>query len=280
MRGNHVLMHGNNRVAECKFDKNCYLEKIIKIENENLLPIGILNKDAQITKINLQRWILSRSLAMNRKDVAPLREFYGGQLFISSIGLSLFDTYWFACDECQDWEECNPYDNWNYKNDMLYLMLSNPSEIRVFDLTSPNLTVSGKDPRLWFRNEKNKLVLLYGDAQKEMFEYRQTKDNPIVMPKKYVIQNKKIYVEVPAQTSKSIERISLDDMYNVCQNPDKSKMTNLKITCEYFHIPNWKDFINYMCEYDETINNDQRELSDVGVLRDTKTLEIIGFSKL
>ena len=280
MRGNHVLMHGKDKVAECKFDKNCYLEKITKIENEKLLLIGILNDDAQITKINLQRWILSRNLAMNRKDIAPLREFYGSQLFISSMGLSLFDTYWFACDECSDWDECNPFDNWTQQNDMVYLMLTNPSEIRIFDLTSPNLTIPGKEPRLWFRNEDNKLMLLYGEAQKEMTEYKLSNENPVVAKRKYRIQDKKIYVEVNAETNKSIERISFDDLYNTCQNPEKSKIVNLKNTCEYFHIPNWKSFINYMCEYDEAIDNQLRELNDVGVLRDTKTLEIIGFSKL
>ena len=163
MKGTCVLMHRNNKVATCTFDSRGFLKKISKIHDAKLLPIGIREESMAI---DLQRWLLLRSLAPNRTDIAPLREFYGSAALLSSTGASLQDCYWFADENHIDWEQENPYDNWDCKNDSLYLMLAHPIRLTKFDTNSPNLTISGRDPKIWFRSKGNDICLLYGNAQK------------------------------------------------------------------------------------------------------------------
>ena len=57
-------------------------------------------------------------------------------------------------------------------------------------------------------------------------------------------------------------------------------MENLAHCCEYYEIPEWKEFFTNMSKFDEAVGNTERELSDVYVLRDSNTLKIIGFAPL
>lgn len=276
MKGTHTLMHKGEKVATCSFDANGYLKSISKIHNPRLLPPCV--KESNPT-IDLQRWILTRSIAPNRKDVASYREFYGSSAFLSSIGLSLFDCYWFANEEHKDWEKENAYDNWDYKTDGLYLMLFHPERLPAIDTTSPNLTIPGSTQRMWYRFEGD-LCLLNGNAQKEMADYKFANENPVVDSRSYAILSGQVYVMTKASTNKDIERISLEDLYNAVCDPRKTKMENLQACCENFGIQNWKDFFSSMMQYDNATGNDSRELCDIGVLRNTSTLEIIDFAKI
>lgn len=278
MKGTQILMHKGEKVATCSFDSRGYLKSVSKIHNQKLLPLCVGENNPML---DLQRWILARNMATNRRDIAPLREFYGSAAFAPCTALSLFDCYWFANEEYKDWEAINAYDNWKAETDSLFLMISYPDELWKADNNSPNLTIPGRSERLWYRFDKD-IYLLHGDtqAQKEMAEYKLANNNPIVMERNYTIVADKIYTMMKSETNKDVERISLEDMYNSCQDPEKSKMQNLQICCEKFGIPNWKNFFSAMCDFDEKIANTSRELCDIGVLRNSNTLETIGFAKL
>lgn len=276
MKGSYTLMHKNDKVATCVFDAMGYLKSVPTIYNKHLLPLCIGDANPML---DLRRWILSRTLATNRKDVASLREFYGSSAFQTSLGTSLFDCYWFANNNHKDWEQENAYDNWDYKKDTLYLMLTNPEALTEIDTNSPNLTIPGRSQRLWYK-ENNQFYLLHGDAQKEMTDYKKNKDNVILNPRDYFILKGTIYAKTKSETNKEIERYSFEDIYNLCQQSDKTKIQNLQICCEKFGIPEWKNFIYSMCEFDERTENTTRELSEIGVLRNSTTLETIGFAKL
>lgn len=280
MRGTQILMHGNDKVCECKFDNGGYLQTaggITNVYNEELLPVCIGNNNPVM---DMKRWLLSRALAPNRPDIAPLREFYGGGSFVSAHGLSLFDTYWFAGQDFNDWDAVNAYDNWNCKKDSVVLMLKNASMLNEINYDSPNLTIPGSKQRIWYKGG-NEIYMLYTDAQKEMSDYRAAgMDKTYVADRMYTILSEHICCKVKSCTSKDVEMIPLEEYYNVTQRPDRSNMENLQACCEQFGIPKWKTFFSEMMDYDEACENDDRSLADVGVLRDTKTLEIIGFAPL
>ena len=292
MTGVKILMHKNDKVCECKFDSRGYLENISKIFNKELLPVGVGEKE---TNIELQKWILGRSIAQNRRDIGALREFYGSSAFIPQMGLSLFDCYWFSDKGDSIWEHVNAYDNWDCRTDSIYLMLARPEEKQGINLDSPNLTIPGRDPRIWYRLDENEemiavadnkpetekeLCLLYSNAQFQMNYYKKGIDNPIVAKRSYVILHNNIYVRIPAYTSKEKELVVLEDLYHTMADPQKSNMENLTVCCEHYEIPNWKEFFYYMQEFDHATGNKDRELSDVYVLRNSDTLKILGFAPL
>ena len=277
MKDTQILMHGNTKVAECRFDARGYLKKVQKVFNKEHLPV-CTDADKETFTLDLQRWILARALAPNRRDIAPLREFYGGEAFQTKMGLSLFDSYWFA-EKGAEWDAVNAYDNWKEDTDSVFLMFTCPEELRAIDTNSPNLTIPGRAHRLWHKTEDG-LVLLHGDAQKEMAAYKNSDGSPIVAKRKYLIVAGQIYTTIKSETSKNVERVSLEDYYNACQVPEYSKSKNMEICCEKYGLDGWKDFILEMSQFDDRIGNTSRELCDVGVLRNPETLEFIRFAKL
>lgn len=281
MKDTQTLMHKGDKVIDCKFDSRGYLKAITRVYDEKLLPVGIdLCKEGDIPKLDLQKWILSRGLALNRKDIASLRDFYGNEVFQMHSAVSLFDCYWFADSKTKDWEEINPYTQWDCKTDSIFLMLSmHPEEVKEYNYHSPNLTIPGRMPRLWYTGEKGNL-LLHGDAQGQMALYKNGKDNPLIAKREYKILYGQVYATTLAETNQDVELISFEDIYNSCQDPEKSKSYNIKMCCEKYGIPNWIDFFEKMAAFDEKIGNDSRELCDIGVLRDANTLEMIKFAKL
>ena len=136
MTGSHTLMHKDKKVAEIKFDKHGFVQSISKVHSKDLLPLCIKDKtcSSNASVYEMQRWVMSRNLSMNRKDLTPLREFYGGTSFETASGISLFDTYWFAEPEFDDWEQINPFDNWNHKEDSMFLMLMCPEKLEDISL--------------------------------------------------------------------------------------------------------------------------------------------------
>ena len=276
MRGTQILMHKGNKVATCSFDSIGYLKSISKIHDKKLLPLSVGEENPVL---DLQRWILARSIAPNRRDLASRREFYGSSSFLSETGISLFDHYWFANDTHNDWEKENPFDNWDCKKDSLYLMYSKPEELKNINTNSPNFTIPGKKPRMWYRSG-NDICLLHGDAQKEMHEYKLAKENPVVNKREYAILSGIIYAVTIGETNKNIEQISFEDLYNSCAREDRSKMENLQYCCEKYGLNNWKQYFSHVCAFDEATGNENRELCDIHVLRNSDTLEIIDFAKL
>ncbi len=280
MKGTQILMHANTPVAECSFGAEGYLKDIPRIINAAHLPPSVdLDDEECNAKLALQRWILSRSLSSSRTDVAPLREFYGNAAFTSATGASLFDSYWFSDSEHKDWEACNPYDHWDAGSDSLYLMLHNPAALETINACSPNLTIPGKKKRLWYRYADSP-VLLHGNAQAEMNAYKQANGSKIVAKRVYALLREHLYAVQQVETSKEIEMIPFEEFYLAGSSPSRSKIDNIRDTCAKFGITGWKEFFTEMIDFDERTQNTSRELTDVGVLRNVSTLEIVGFAKL
>ena len=158
-----------------------------------------------------------------------------------------------------------------------------PDEIRRVNghimSNSPNFTIPGSKQRIWYKTS-NELLLLHGNPQTEISNYKKTKHISTVAHRNYFILGDEICVSIVPQVNKKIERIPFNLLYNACEDKSKNKMQNLQYCCEINQIPNWKDFFTNMFEYDEIIGNHNRELADIGVLRDSQTFEIIGFENL
>lgn len=280
MIGTYTFMHGDKKIADCKFDKHGYLDSISKIYDEKLLPISVQTDYV----CSLSRWITNRSLSSTRKDIAPLREFYGNDTFISEHGLSLQDQYWFANNKLNDWEKANLLENWEPEKDTVRLMLQEPYLLfGSYDMDSPNLTIPGNTTRIWHK-EKDTFYLLYSNAQSEMLHYKNLPEDAIeehiYEKRSYSIYASQIYTKVHVPISLDTELVNFYDYYKLTENPEKSNMENLKHCCTVFEIPNWLSFLNKMTQYDELIGIQDRELQDLYLLRDTKTLEIKGFAPL
>jgi len=59
-----------------------------------------------------------------------------------------------------------------------------------------------------------------------------------------------------------------------------SKSENIASICTQLNIPDWRRFISEMIELDKACGKMDRDLCDIGVLRNADTLECIAFDRL
>jgi hypothetical protein len=180
------------------------------------------------------------------------------------------------------WKDVSPYNSWDEESDCYFGIISDPENTYKVDNVSPNLTIPGPEHKFWYRVD-GQLGYINESAQKDMFLYKKALEHgcdDVVSPRQYLILEGKIYTFAPVETSEEIERVPFDVLYDGIEDKNKSKMENLRATCEHFKLNNWKQFFGNVTKLDEILNNKERELSDIGVLRNANTLEVVGFDKI
>lgn len=282
MENKQVIMHKNDEVCTITLDSRGYVVSVDSVENETLLPCVISDNKEEL-KFGIQKWLLTRMVGRSRADYSPLRTFYGDEYFVSNHRISLSDCYWMKDKESEmAWDEINPYKHWSEDDDCYFGIISDPENTYKVDNMSPNLTISGPEHKFWYRVD-GQLGYINEFSQKDMTFYKKAVENgfeSIVSPRQYIILSGKIYTFTPVETNEEVERVSFDVLYDGLEDKSKSKMENLRATCEYYGLDNWKSFFSMITKLDNLNNNKERELSDLGVLRDANSLKVIGFDKI
>lgn len=282
MDNKQVVMHKNDEVCNITLDNRGYVSSVDSVENESLLPC-VVSDNKEDLKFGIQKWLLTRMVGRSRSDYSPLRNFYGDDFFVSTYRISLGDCYWMkGKDSDTTWEDIDPFKHWDEQDDCYFGIISDPENTYKIDNLSPNLTIPGAEHKFWYRVD-GQLGYINESSQKDMTFYKKAIENgceQIVAPRKYIILSGKIYTFSPVKTSEDVERIPFDVLYDGLEDKNKSKMENLRATCEHYGLTNWKKFFSMITKLDNILDNKERELSDIGVLRDTSTLEIIGFDQI
>lgn len=277
-----VIMHKDTEVCHITLDDRGYVESVDSVESEELLPC-VPEKNIKDLKFGIQKWLLTRMISRGRSDYAPLRTFYGEERFVSKNRVSLADCYWAKEEDGKEtWSEVNPFKNWDEDSDSYFGILNEPEDTYMVDNVSPNLTIPGVEHRFWYRLG-SQVGYLNEAAQSDMAFYKKALEigcGDIVAKRQYLILSGKIYTFTPSETSESVERVPFDVLYDACEEQGLSKMENLKKTCDTYGISKWKSFFSLMTKMDNATGNNERELCDIGVLRNSDTLEVIGFSKI
>ncbi len=276
-----ILMHKDDEVAKLKVDSDNILEEVIEIYNEDLLPEKTNNPYQ-----SLHKWLMLRKMSLRRDDLSPIREFYGSKIFVSDNSRSLFDCYWLKNKKSECWDSINAFKNWIYYNDDIFLMLFQPEDYDGPDdemiNDSPNLTISGTEKRLWYKDKDGITGLIDSDVREQTQMYKKAVENgiSIVAERKPIILCKHLFTFIPQKTTEDIESIPFDHLYNTTFDINLSKEANLQKCCETYNIPKWIDFFDELMEFDKILEKNDRELMDIRVLRDSNTLKILGFDTL
>ena len=271
-------MHKDTKVASCYFDKRGYLTQVIKVYNEEHLPV-IAQKN---TLMNLQKWISMRLTSKERTDLAEFLTIYDEELLNTLHATSLFDCYWFCDEDTATWDDVNPYKHFDNNLDLVEQLLLSPSvSMELLPSSSPNLTIPGSKTQYWYKDGES-LYLLFLNAKQEMNAYNKVKNKDFpVSEMEYFIYKSQLFAKKKMLVSDTMEYIPFEEYYVLFEKNQKhSRYQKLLDCCEHFNIPESKDFFIKMMEYDTLTNNDDRELNDIGVLRNPDTLEIVGFHTL
>lgn len=273
-----ILMHLDTPVAMYSCQKNGDFQALKEVYNEKLLPDRTREYD-----IALRRWLLLRRRSSQIREFSQARNFYGAEYFKSENLRSMYDTYWIkeSKDEDTTWEEVNPHENWDSSIDSIFMLLYYPQEFEGYDESSPNLTIPGVEPLVWYDSD-GVIGLINQDSQQDMEAYRLSLKNGIksVAKREYKIIAGRVFSFRKASTSEKIERIPFDVFYNEFKDDSLSKIQNIKNCCDNYGITGWETFTQDIVGYSQLVPQKTIELSDIGILRRTDTLECIGFDQL
>lgn len=282
------ILHCNDTVASVEIDRRGFISKIYRIDHPDLLPC-VNSDDETDLKIGLQRWLLSRQLGRTRADIAPIKAFYGADIFQSKNMVSLNDCYWMrdigeddkaVSDE--DWESVSPFTNWDYEEDCYFDLLHDPENTYDVDNISPNLTIPGNDPRFWYKKD-GEIGIITESSQRDMKTYKKAIElgfEEFIAPRSYIILQGTIYSFHPTGTSENVERIPFDLLYDSVADENVKKIDNLKNCCDKFGLSNWRKFMSAVMKLDSELGNKERNLCEIGVLRDVTSLNVLGFEKI
>lgn len=276
-----ILMHKNTPVASFASGKT---------GKKNVNQVEVLEKDlfpytTEDATVSFRRWLLFRRTSPSRKDLQPIVSFYGDDDFYSENLASLFDTYWVKdADSPLTFEDISLYRQTGLKKDSVYASFATPSEFKKFLSDSPNLTIPSKKPIFWFELDGQRGII-NADAHLDVSLTKSAADLGLDLfhPRKYLIDSNMIYSFRQVSTSEEVEKIPFDQLYTSLlneENKDDSVTKHLIRCCEHYQIPDWKNYIRQVIRFNEQNPDNKIFPQDIGVLRNTETLEYIGFDKL
>lgn len=271
-------MHKDVEVATFSCKSNGDFNHLVEVKNEILLP----DKTREY-EIATRRWLLTRRQSSRINEFSDVRRFYGQNFFTSRNLRSLNDCYWVRDDEenpGETWDDVNPFVTWDPTSDSLFMMMYKPADFDGVDDSSPNLTISGTVPLMWY--EFDEIGLINERAQSDITFYREAKARNFdcVEKREYKIVAGRVFSYRKVAVSENVERIPFDTYYNMMEDKSLSKSENISRCCTELGIPDWGRFISEMIELDKVCGKIDRDLCDIGVLRDTETLKCIAFDKL
>lgn len=284
----YTLMHLNEKVVDLFFDDNGRIKSIGSIYSVNHLPVGVVDEKGNINNINLIEWWNDRSIPLSRSGIREVIE----QLEISTpqflllkcFGLSLSDQYWIKPkEEDLKWEDVNFFHN-EFSDDVGELLLGGEIKNKDLNLSSPDNTSVGNLKKRW-KIVNNQRVLLKGGSN----PFRQEPFNEVVASKianelgipvvnyslRYV--DGYPYSECADFIKDDEELVTAYQINKVLKKSNNdSNYAHLVKCANKLGIKDFEDYLNKLIVFDFIIANEDRHFNNFGIIRNAKTLDIVG----
>lgn len=255
---------------------------IVRIDNEELLPFS-LKKECTMEK--LKDWLSKRTIPNKREGLDSVKAEFGDSWMSSKNYASLSDHYWIK-KRTETYKKINYFTN-IYSRDIGNMFFTpwtvNPKKINN---DSPDLTTSGITTKRWFQNPDKTSYLLkaaskstHQDPLSEVLVSVLCEQTGIIDAVKY-----DLYIEGTTMCSKCDNFITSDTDLVLASNiyfwepvtEGEKTLDHLLRMCELFDIPNTEDFLKAMIFIDSITGNEDRNLSNIGFIRDINTMKFIG----
>ena len=266
--------------------ENGMITNIKKIRAAEFLPI-CLQKDTSIENANI--WLSKRKIPKNREGLEEATLLFGNYLQFHNM-FSLSDQYWIKYKKNESWEKGNFFTN-QYSNavgrSFFMPWTLGKKEVRQ---QGPDLTTNGVLRKVWMQNDRLESFLVKTGSKKfhqdpiseilSSFMLRQLNIIPFVEYTLY-IYGYRTCSRCKGFVTKDTEFIPFKQLYDY--QPRKENETpydHILRACDAFEITGAKEYIDKMILADLVIGNKDRHLGNFGVIRNTNTAKIEGFSPL
>lgn len=259
---------------------------IVKIDNPELLPICLRAKRT-ITWDDFKKWLGNRCMPQEREGRKEVEETCKRAEWkdIKNYA-SLTDEYWIKM-RSETWKKINFFTN-RYSSgvgDLFFKPWALNSNER-FTSDSPDMTTGGILRKRWLQSEDKKSHLVkagsYATHQEPLSEVLVS----VLAEQSGIIPCVKYDLHIEGTTMCSIcdSFISIDTdlvtagdiYYTEEKREDESVYSHLIRMAEKYEIPGAREFIDGMITIDHLTGNEDRNLGNIGFIRDTKTMKFIG----
>ena len=295
----YILMNQNREVLKFEFDQDLnVITKIDEINHLEYAPLNIKNIAEEKRVIELNNWFNDRGIPVYRDNAKELLEIFGvnhvKELINKNYALSVSDQYWFKPEEGQvEWKEINyfdkNYDSISFADGTFGSGAGKSLKQRNKDASykTPNNTTNGQLKKVWIKKEGEN-YLYKGAGTVHNFEpinevlasricdilelphveytldvvHSKRQDTLVSVCKSAINKDEEI---IPAHS------ILTERSKEVTKTPEDYYLY-LKILKQH-HVPKAEEYLQKMFMLDYILLNEDRHLSNFGVVRDVQTLE-------
>lgn len=289
----YFLMHKDTLVAELDMIEDTATIANITIANIEFAPVATATKHGTIDKKELNAWLQGRSIPASRQHISEILGTLGVMntqtLSLSSYGLGLNDQYWFKPEGItKTWKEVNYFEN-QFSNDMgdVLLLEKSPSD-KSLDLRSPDNSSDGWLKKRWYQKDEYQYLLKGGSGSRQQEPYNEEIASKLLtelgiahVRYEQVDINEQPYSLCRNFITTDTEYVPASRLQKAFKHPGNiSNYEHLINCCQEIRIQNSVDFLNKMLAFDYLIANTDRHWFNFGFIRNSNTLEYIGFAPL
>lgn len=290
------LMHRDDPVCAITIDASSgVILRVSKPINPDLLPLGG-NMDAKM----LRSWWQRRAVPVGQGRIRRILESAGisstQEYLVKNWGLSLTDHYWIKpLDASFGWEQVNLFTN-PFVDPVGELQFSEALDGHVElpeNAFSPSSTLQGDLRKKWTIQDGKRYLIKanHGNNSHESLNevaatllHMKQNRQPFVSYAPLRIENSnQIYCICESFTSDTVELISAYDVMESSKKPnDHSFYEHFIRQCVRHGLDEAivRSFLEYQILTDFILTNTDRHFRNIGILRDTRTLQFVGMAPI
>lgn len=290
----YTLMHKNHRTLDVEIDNDSGgIVAAGDVYCAERIPIGISVKDGKPEMQELKAWWSHRSIPISRSGIGKALETMGigttSELLTKCMGLSLSDSYWVR-PESSDlaWENVNFFDN-DFSDDVGNILFGEKPASDTINMMSPDGSSDGWLKKKWKITDGERVLVKGGsnffqEPFNEVIASRIADRlglNHVTYSIGFEGRNQSPVCICEDFADGSTELISAGAVNKVLPTVrNESKYEHFVRCCEFLKIPNITKSLDEMLTLDFIIANQDRHMGNFGVLRNSDTLEYIGFAPI
>lgn len=276
-------MHDNTLVAVISCGKTASIKSLI---NKNHLPFMVFKNEN-----NFDAWWKVRMVPESRYNLdyllktLKLTNYF--ELLEINHGLSLIDHYWICKeDENVKWEDINYFANDFHSNEEMILLSDKIPNLTHISAKSPDFCTTGCLPKTWIIGKGKRFLLKSGSGEYKQEIYNEVIAS-IIMEElgidhiKYELFETKLGILCKCENflSKDMELIHMNDI-TFDKKPNLPLYDYCIQVCENLGVKNIKRKLEEMIFVDFIIADEDRHLNNFGLIRNSKSLEFVGFAPI
>ena len=252
------------------------------IDNPELLPI-CLRKECKWE--NFKEWLDKRTIPETREGLSAVTEEFGKSWLVYKNYASLPDHYWVKM-RTETWKKINFFTNMYSKDigDMVFKPWTVASH--KHNSFSPDLSTGGVLRKRWNQYSDRRSYLVKAGSHEAHQEPLSEVLVSILAEQLNIIPCVKydLHIEGVTMCSRCDNFVTVDTdlvpayeiYYYKEREPGETVFQHLLTMCELFDIPDAEEFLKGMVFIDNITGNEDRNLSNIGFIRDINTMKFIG----